>query len=715
MGIFCPSHSLYHENDIHNDRLLTTTPNSTFNPNEDFLYDSDSGIVSMRTSSVSSSFSNNNNSDSYLPIFRTVVGLEIHAQLTTPTKLFSSAPTRYYNSFHPNTDSNAGLLNEEYVHSISPNIHVHPHDLAYPGTLPLLSTIAIRTALLTSASLNCKIATRSRFERKHYWYGDLPKGYQVTQMRWPLAKDGYLLCRRNRNTDKSTNMKNAKNKDKRGRREKSRNEQEDNNNEDEMRERCASTFFRTNIERIQLEQDTGRTKIHTHTNQKSSLSLFDFNRSGSALVEVVFRPDIRSSKDAMTVVSTLRDLLRYVGTCDGKMEDGSLRCDLNVSIASIDSNYDSDIDHINNDKGNPFQKYLPPNTGKRVEVKNLNSVKQIGMAVEYEVLRQVRKVVLEKKRVIKATRMWDGKGKKTVRSREKGGEREYRFMREPDLRDLVLDKEVLEGKTLGEFLSDHLPALPEEEISRLITQYGLSEKMALIISSDRSVICMFENTVEVARQRLLNRTKQTNQSKISKGFDLDFWGMHDDVVINVKDQRASMSTSLDYVAVAVANWLCNDLFALVKESSDRRNEWNDVDESGLNHPISMQYSNVTATRLGELLALVLSEMISTTQGKRILKIMFEEDLKLSPAEIMELRGWRMIKDPIELRDLCRCIVMNPSNSKQLDLYRKSGKHVKKITKYFAGKVMMASDGNAHPERMNIALESVLKEIVHGHE
>jgi aspartyl-tRNA(Asn)/glutamyl-tRNA(Gln) amidotransferase subunit B len=306
------------------------------------------------------------------PRFQTVIGLEIHAQLNIPTKLFSSCP-RPTSTF------------------AKPNSHIRPFDVSVPGFLPRLSREAVHAAVLSAAALKCEIPHMSRFERKHYFYADLPLGYQVTQQRWPLAREGVLLCQ----------FKPKKNGEK----------------------PMADSFFSPRIERIQLEQDTGKTIMVTRKDGTID-SLVDFNRAGCALIEIVFHPDLRSSIQAATTVETLRNLLRHIGTCDGKMEEGSLRCDLNVSVAPVDGEGD-----------------ILKRTGKRVEVKNLNSLRQIQAAAEYEAIRQV-KALLDEKPTDQETRTFEVKSGKTIVMRTKEGVKDYRFMPEPDLPPIILSREV---------------------------------------------------------------------------------------------------------------------------------------------------------------------------------------------------------------------------------------------------------------------------------
>lgn len=306
------------------------------------------------------------------PSFQTVIGLEIHAQLNIPTKLFSSCP-RPTSTF------------------AKPNSYIRPFDVSVPGFLPRLSREAVHAAVLSAAALNCEIPRISRFERKHYFYADLPLGYQITQQRWPLAREGVLLCQ--------------------------------NKSRKKGEKHILDSSFSPRIERIQLEQDTGKTIMMTRKDGTID-SLVDFNRAGCALIEIVFYPDLRSSIQAATTVETLRTLLRHIGTCDGKMEEGSLRCDLNVSIAPVHGDGD-----------------ILERTGKRVEVKNLNSLRQIQLAAEYEAIRQV-KALLDDNPTDQETRTFEVKSGKTIVMRTKEGAKDYRFMPEPDLPPIILDREV---------------------------------------------------------------------------------------------------------------------------------------------------------------------------------------------------------------------------------------------------------------------------------
>ena len=342
------------------------------------------------------------------PRFQTVIGLEVHAQLDIPQKLFSSAPVVAPHSRHAAVAAAAAAATATAV----PNTLIRPFDLAVPGVLPMTSKAAVQATILTASALQCDIAPVSRFERKHYHYADLPFGYQVTQQRWPIATNGFIQAQ-----VQSSNKQTMKKKQKQ------------------------QLFPIVRIDRIQLEQDTGKTTTSTRridnrdgTSTITHYSMVDFNRAGCALVEIVMHPDIRSSQHTVATVETLRQLLKHIGTCNGRMEEGSLRVDLNVSVHSID--------------GPEFQS----NLYNRVEVKNLNSLRQVQQAADYEALRQVKIIVAEAEaatdnrkhgtvvKTFQETRTFHVKSGKTVLIRSKEGDEDYRFMPEPDLPPVVLDE-----------------------------------------------------------------------------------------------------------------------------------------------------------------------------------------------------------------------------------------------------------------------------------
>mmetsp|Transcript_30321 Transcript_30321/g.50374 ORF Transcript_30321/g.50374 Transcript_30321/m.50374 type:complete len:632 (-) Transcript_30321:224-2119(-) len=586
------------------------------------------------------------------PRYQTVIGLEIHAQLDISTKLFSGCPVDGNHrgtgcgSTSPTSLSSSSSLSSLFQ---KPNTSVWPLDVAVPGVLPRLSQEAVQAAVLSAAATKCELPRVSRFERKHYFYADLPLGYQVTQQRWPLAREGRLRCQRsNRGNKKAKPSK------------KSRMAGDDDNDDS----------FTVRIERIQLEQDTGKTVIMTNPKTRRKESLVDFNRAGRALIEIVFYPDLRSSVDAATAVETLRSLLKHIGTCSGRMEDGSLRCDLNVSIAPLE-NMDQEKTSITTQNKDHA---IVQHTGNRVEVKNLNSLRQVQLAAEYEAIRQAE-AAANGSPTLQETRTFDVKTNQTVTIRTKEVAKDYRFMPEPDLPPLILNEEVFgtPGMDLEGFLESNLPELPEDAQRRLKTSYGLSDYMASVLTGDPPAIELFDTAVHHANRQL---TMDRERKKVPE---------------------------------TVANLLCNELFALVRElEMQRLIEEGILDGTG---ETSVRFSRVDGNQLGEVVALVLEGSISNTMAKQLLRVLYEESNELkqfSAREVAQKRGFQLISDSVELAKIAHRVIAE--NPEEMERYKLGGKFARKITKFLLGKSMAASQGNAHPERLNEVLVEVLEEI-----
>ena len=440
------------------------------------------------------------------------------------------------------------------------------------------------------------------------------------------------------------------------------------------------------IERIQLEQDTGKTTTHTTTtnNNKTTTtttSHINYNRAGCALIEIVSYPDLRSAHEAAGVVEKIRKVLKHVGSCDGKMEEGSLRCDLNVSIAPVSSNDDTtttSTDNNNDDEQNNDKYNLPPGNGHRVEVKNLNSLRQIIAATEYEAIRQ-SSLAIQHNHTGRETRTFDPLGGKTICIRAKGDAIDYRFMPDPDLPPLILDETTLLGsKSLEEFLERYMPESAEDATARLMEEYGLGESVAVLIASDPPAIVLFEDAVSVAKAEL--------------------------------GQEDNDNDSVD-VSALVANFLCNDLYALIKKSAIEEAGDDEDKRATLLNSISVDRSTVASQRLGLLIAMIANGTLTTSMAKKILTIMYKDDLTYSPRDIATRNGWEVISDMDVLVQLCTDVVHDPKNTKQLEQYKQGGKNTWKIEKFFVGKVMAQSNGNAHPEKMKEALASVLEKVV----
>ncbi len=334
-----------------------------------------------------------------------ILGLEIHAQVTSKSKLFSGAPTTF---------------------GAEPNANVSLVDAAMPGMLPVINEECVRQAVITGLGLKAKINKKSVFDRKNYFYPDLPQGYQISQYLQPIVGEGTVIV--------------SVGPDKKG----------------EFEE------IEVGIERLHLEQDAGKS-IH---DQHPSMSLVDLNRSGVALMEIVSKPDMRSSDEAKAYITKLRTILRYLGTCDGNMDEGSLRADVNVSVRR---------------PGEPF--------GTRCEIKNVNSIRFVGQAIEYEARRQIA-ILEDGGSIDQETRLFDpGKGEtRSMRSKEEA--HDYRYFPDPDLLPLEFDQAYIDELEAG------LPELPDEKRKRFVGKLGLSAYDASVLVSEKAISDYFEAVAE---------------------------------------------------------------------------------------------------------------------------------------------------------------------------------------------------------------------------
>ncbi|CAM5215125.1 glutamyl-tRNA amidotransferase [Bosea thiooxidans] len=325
-----------------------------------------------------------------------VIGMEIHAQVTSNAKLFSGASTGF---------------------GAEPNEHVSLVDAAMPGMLPVINAECVRQAVRTGLGLSAQINKRSVFDRKNYFYPDLPQGYQISQYKSPIVGEGEIVV-----------------------------------------DLSPTEQITVGIERLHLEQDAGKS-IH---DQHPTMSFVDLNRSGVALMEIVSKPDLRSAEEAKAYVSKLRTILRYLGTCDGDMEKGNLRADVNVSVRK---------------PGDPF--------GTRCEIKNVNSIRFIGQAVEAEARRQIG-IIEDGGTIDQETRLYDpGKGEtRSMRSKEEA--HDYRYFPDPDLLPLEFDDAFVES------LKGALPELPDAKKARFIAEYGLSPYDASVLVAERDQADYFE-------------------------------------------------------------------------------------------------------------------------------------------------------------------------------------------------------------------------------
>ena len=329
--------------------------------------------------------------------YEVIIGLEVHAQVLSESKLFSSSPTKF---------------------GSEPNTQVSLVDAAFPGMLPVINEFCIKQAIKTGIGLNAKINNRSVFDRKNYFYADLPQGYQISQYKNPIVGEGSVTL----------DMPYGE--------------------------------IKIGIERLHLEQDAGKS-IHDIDPKNT---LVDLNRSGVALMEIVSKPDLRSLDEVNAYIKKLRSIMRYLGTCDGNMQEGSLRADVNVSV----------------------RKKGVSELGTRCEIKNVNSIKFMQMAIDYEANRQVD-ILEEGGSIDQETRLFDTKKNETRSMRTKEDAHDYRYFPDPDLLPLELNDEFIED------IKKDIPELPDEKKKRFIEKFKLSSYEANILVSDIETSKYFED------------------------------------------------------------------------------------------------------------------------------------------------------------------------------------------------------------------------------
>ena len=338
--------------------------------------------------------------------YEVIIGLEVHAQVTSNSKLFSSSSTKF---------------------GAEPNTQVSLVDAAFPGMLPVINEFCVKQAIKTGIGLKAKINKKSVFDRKNYFYADLPQGYQISQYKHPIVGEGKVIL------DMPSGQKEI------------------------------------GIERLHLEQDAGKSIHDIDPNN----TLVDLNRSGVALMEIVSKPDLRSPDEVNVYIKKLRSIMRYLGTCDGNMEEGSLRADVNVSV------------RIKGEK----------DFGTRCEIKNVNSIKFMQMAIIYEANRQVD-LIEEGHTVDQETRLFDTKKNETRSMRSKEDAHDYRYFPDPDLLPLEVSDKFIED------INSNIPELPDEKKKRFIDKFKLSPYEANILISDIETSKYFEEVIKKADVKL---------------------------------------------------------------------------------------------------------------------------------------------------------------------------------------------------------------------
>ena len=346
--------------------------------------------------------------------WQAVIGLETHVQLGTDSKIFTAASTNFGDA---------------------PNTHIDPVVCGLPGTLPVLNEKVLEYAVKTAMALNLKIAEHSKFDRKQYFYPDLPKNYQISQFDEPIAEEGWI--------------------------------------EVEVAEKGKETYLKKiGIERLHMEEDAGKL-VHAGSDRLSGSthSLVDYNRAGVALAEIVSKPDLRTGREAAEYASEIRRIVRYLGVSDGNMQEGSLRCDVNISVRPA-----ADA---------PF--------GTKVEIKNMNSFSAIQKACEHEIERQI-KAYTTGESVIQETRLWDESKQLTKSMRSKEGSSDYRYFPDPDLGPIEVNSE------LRETWRSELPELPAAKRHRYAQEFDLSIYDARVLTDEVMMASYFENVVSAGAE-----------------------------------------------------------------------------------------------------------------------------------------------------------------------------------------------------------------------
>ena len=505
-----------------------------------------------------------------------VIGMEVHAQVTSKSKLFSGASTEFGGA---------------------PNSHVSLVDAAMPGMLPVINEECVKQAIRTGLGLNAKINLKSVFDRKNYFYPDLPQGYQISQYKSPIVGEGEVIV--------------------------------------DLEGGEAVTI---GIERLHLEQDAGKSLHDQHAN----MSAIDLNRSGVALMEIVSKPDLRSAEEAKAFLTKLRSILRYLGTCDGDMEKGSLRADVNVSVRK------------------PGAKL-----GTRCEIKNVNSIRFIGQAIEHEARRQIE-IIEDGGSIDQETRLFDaGRGEtRSMRSKEEA--HDYRYFPDPDLLPLEFDTAYVAA------LKAHLPELPDEKKARFMRDYGLSSYQANVVVAERETAEFFEIGLKTAIQPMLAPTQiPINAPSFPLG------GIYNGgTFLSVPPEKISS------VASSTASITINELFGRLNAAGK-----------------DIKSSPITAEQLGQVVSLIADGTISGKIAKDLFEILWTEGG--DPRTIVDQRGMKQVTDVGAIEKTVDAII-----GKHPDKVADAKSNPKAIG-WFVGQVMKASGGKASPQAVNEILKKKL--------
>jgi len=406
-----------------------------------------------------------------LPQYETVIGLEVHVELKTDSKIFCDSTTEFGGE---------------------PNTHVCPVCLGLPGVLPVVNKKVVEYAIRAALALNCRIASYSKFDRKNYYYPDMPKNYQISQYDLPIAEHGYLIIEVNGEKKK------------------------------------------IGITRLHMEEDTGKL-VHQGTITTTPFSLVDYNRAGVPLIEIVSEPDLRSPEEAYEYLNKLKAIIQYTGVSDCKMEEGSLRCDANVSVRPVGSK----------------------EFGTKTEIKNMNSFKALQKALTYEVERQIM-ILEEGGRIVQETRTWDEGRGMTLPMRSKEYAHDYRYLPDPDLVPLVIDQEWVED------IRRSLPELPDDRRERYVREFGLPAYDAMVLTNTKELADYFEACVAgYSNPKMVSNWVMGDLSRLLNANNIDITGCP------IKPQQlADMLKLIDKGTISgkIAKTVFEEMFATGKDA-----------------------------------------------------------------------------------------------------------------------------------------------------
>jgi aspartyl-tRNA(Asn)/glutamyl-tRNA(Gln) amidotransferase subunit B len=487
-----------------------------------------------------------------------VIGMEIHAQVASNAKLFSGASTTF---------------------GAEPNTNVSFIDCAMPGMLPVINEFCVEQAVRTGLGLKAQINLVSAFDRKNYFYPDLPQGYQISQLYHPIVGEGEVIV-----------------------------------------EMSPGVARRVRIERIHLEQDAGKS-IH---DIDPNLSFVDFNRTGVALMEIVSRPDIRGPEEAAAYVAKLRQILRYLGTCDGNMQNGNLRADVNVSVC----------------RPGAYERYQETqdfgHLGTRCEIKNMNSMRFIQAAIDYEARRQIA-ILEDGGQIVQETRLYDPDRNETRSMRSKEEAHDYRYFPDPDLLPLEIEQAWVDH------IAATMPELPDAKKARFVTSLGLSDYNASVLTAELPSADYFESVLKIVQDG--------------------------------GEEVSAVQSHGHTMAHGISNMIVNELFGALKNSD-----------------LPIEASPITPSQLAGIVRLMREGVISGKIAKDLFEILWTEGG--DPAEIVESRGMKQVTDTGAIEAAVdEIIAANPAQVEK-------AKANPKLAGWFVGQVMKATGGKAAPAAVN---------------